>query len=1021
MTRDDSRPQAAEGEAHGPERTGARLVVAVYAVFLLSGAAALVYQVVWTRSLSLVFGGSHLAVTTVLAVFMGGLALGGHLVGRRIATATRLLRLYGLFELGIAASAVVFAFAIRSYPAIYVPIARWAEDSPVYLSAVRVTFAVAALIVPTTLMGGTLPLLAAFVGRHRRDLGARLSFLYGINTLGAVAGAGVAGFFLLPRFSVSTSLAVAIGLNTLLGVLCIAANDRAERLLAPPKPARDEAPSPPREATLPADGSPLRLVLWGIGVSGFCALGYEVLWTRVLSLVIGASVYGFTVMLMAFLSGIALGSAAYGAWRRGWRAASRPRADDAPRSVAAFGGVQITIGAAALVVTHLLRDLPAHALALQTRLLGSTATFGARQGVDFALAFVYLFVPAFFMGVAFPMAARLRAERSGAPGRAVGETLAYNTVGAILGAAASGLAFVHLFGIERSLQLLSLVNVGCGLLVLASLRRRPALTWGVAGALVATAVALVAAGDAWRSWNRQFFAIFQTNRPDKFSSAQKIRDTLRNTEVLYYAEGVHAIVSSIRVLGGTQSFLTNGRIEATDNPPDLACQLTLGHLPMLLHPDPKSVFVLGTGSGMTLGATSIHPGVESLTLAEIEPAVFGVARTFARHNHDVLDDPRLRLVLNDGRNFLLTTRDRFDVITADPVHPWFSGAGYLYTREYFDLAASRLRPGGVMCQWLPIYELDEANLRSIVRTFAGSFAHVLVWLTHYDAHLVGSDSPFTVDEAELARRIARPEIEADLRQVEMGSARDFLSFFLMGDAGVAKYAQGGRVNTDDNLYLEFSAPHSIENAERIAANFADLAAHRESLLPYLRPAGEDAARAAQAARCADDLRRATVVDPLRERYLAGRLGLGEAPRRIAELDPALSDYAPWRFLRGELAGRLAQAPRVVAQTGLPAIAADGSPVEVRLGAVTRRLTSQITTVDFVDGRDGRVFAHRELLGADAETRAGQLAAAGMSAARDAYREAAGRASALGARAPAESELLERLERSLSEVPETARR
>ncbi|MCM2268497.1 MAG: fused MFS/spermidine synthase [Thermoanaerobaculia bacterium] len=997
----------------------ARLVALIYAVFLLSGAAALVYQVIWTRSLSLVFGGSHLAVTTVLAAFMGGLALGGHLVGRRIAHLSRLLRIYGLFELGIAASAIAFAVAVRFYPAVYVPLARLGEDSPAYLSVVRVAFAVAVLIVPTTLMGGTLPLLAAFVGGRGRDFGARLSFLYGFNTLGAVAGAGLAGFVLLPRLSVSATLAVAVGINVLLGALCMAWSERAERLLAADAPAPGKASAPQPIPAAGADNGPLRLVLWGIGVSGFCALGYEVLWTRVLSLVIGASVYGFTVMLMAFLAGIALGSAAYGAWRRA-RPAAAAQPPNATRGVVAFALVQIAIGGAALAVTHLLRDLPAHALALQAQLLGTGADFGARQGVDFALAFLYMLVPAFLMGVAFPMAARLRAERTGAAGRAVGETLSFNTVGAIFGAAASGLLLVHLFGVERSLQLLVLVNVGCGLVVLASCRRRPALTAAVAAALAGAAVALAAAGDSWRSWDRHFFAVFQSNRPDKFSSARKIRDTLRNTEVLYYAEGAHALVSSIRVRGGTQSFLTNGRIEATDNPPDLACQLTLGHLPMLLHPDPKSVFVLGTGSGMTLGATSIHPGVERLTLAEIEPAVLGVARTFARYNHGVLDDPRLRLVLNDGRNFLLTTRERFDVVTADPIHPWFSGAGYLYTKEYFDLAASRLNPGGVMCQWLPIYELDKTDLRSIVRTFAGSFEHVLVWLTHYDAHLVGSDAPFAVDEAVLARRIDRPAIRDDLRQVEMGSARDLLEFFLMGDAGVARYAAGARINTDDNLFLEFSAPHSIENAERIAANFSDLVAHRESPLPYLRPADDAGNRATQAARADDMLRAAAVVDPLRARYLAGDLVLDEMPRIVAELDPAFESYAPWRFLRGELASRLTQAPRLVAQRGLPAIAANGAPVEIRLGAVTRRLTSQISTVDFVDGRDGRVFAHLELLGEDAEARAAEAAAIGMNVARDAYLEASRQAGATNQRAPREEELLTRLELRLNATSEADR-
>lgn len=987
-------------------------------IFFLSGAAALIYQVVWTRSLSLVFGGSHLAVTTVLAVFMGGLALGGYVFGSRAHRSSRLLRLYGILELGVAASALVFLVLMQLYPAIYVPAARLAGTSPLALSAVRVAFAVFALIVPATLMGGTLPVVSSFVSARAGDLGGRLSLLYACNTFGAVAGAGAAGFFLLRHYSVTETVAVAVGINAILGVLAILLNDPAQAALAPVAPGGGGAVPAvlaSGDPGAPADLAPFKLVLWGIGVSGFCALGYEVLWTRVLGIVIGASVYGFTIMLMAFLSGIALGSAAYGAYLRLFDVGGQEPDARPTRAVVAFGLVQVAIGGAALVVTHLIRDLPSHALLLQRYLLGSTAdTFGARQSVDFLLAFSYMIVPAFFMGLAFPLAGKIRAEHTRVVGHAVGENLAYNTVGAVLGSAASGFVLVYLFGIERSLQLLALVNLAFGALVMVSVRRRRALTWGVAGAAAVAVLGLAAAGDSWRTWDTRFFAVFQVNRPDKFGTREKARDTLRNTDVLYYAEGVHAIVSSIKVKGGTQSFVTNGRIEATDNAPDLACQLTLGHLPMLLHRNPETVFVLGTGSGMTLGATSAHRSVKQITLAEIEPKVLGAARTFARYNHDVLDDPRLRTVFDDGRNFLLTTDEKYDVITADPVHPWFGGAGYLYTREYFELAARRLSPGGIMCQWLPIYELTEENLKSIVRTFHESFEHVQVWLTYHDAELVGSRSPIVIDEDELARRIAEPEVLADLRQVQMGSASDFLSHFAMGSAGAAAYGEGGVLNTDDNLYLEFSAPFSIEKVGLTASNFAGLVRHRESPLRYLKTPASESARAEQAARCDGDLRAASVVDRVRARELAGRLGAPDYSRLIADLDGPYAAYAPWRSLRGELTRKIAQEPRLVRQAALPATDADGAVVHVRLGAVVRRMTSEITTLDFVDGRDGTVLGHHEILGAGMEPRTEALVAAAMATVQAAYLDAAREASARGEPAPRAAALLPRLRRVIAD-------
>ncbi len=1005
-----------------PRRSTRRSVflAVVYLIFFLSGAAALIYQVVWTRSLSLVFGGSHLAVTTVLTVFMGGLALGGLTLGWRARHSKRLLRLYGLLELGVAVCALAFVALIRLYPAIYVPVARLAVTSPLYLAFVRVAFAVFALIVPATLMGGTLPVLSSFVSARAEDLGGRLSFLYACNTFGAVAGAAASGFFLLRYYSVTTALAVAVGINVVLGVLSLLLNDLAQAALAPTSPGEGEewgaAVTTSRDSGAAADLVPFKLVLWGIGVSGFCALGFEVLWTRVLGIVIGASVYGFTIMLMAFLSGIALGSSAYGVYLRLSDAPRKGSEAQTTKAVLAFGLVQLVIGVSALIATSFIRELPSHALFLQGRLIGSTAgTFGARQSVGFLLAFSYMLVPAFFMGLAFPLAGKIRAEYTRVVGHAVGETLAYNTVGAILGSAASGFVLVYLFGIERSLQLLALVNVGFGVLVMVSVRRRRALTWGVAGAAIVAAVALATAGASWRTWDTKFLAVFQANRPDKFSSREKTRDTLRNTDVLYYAEGVHAIVSSIKVKGGTQSFVTNGRIEATDNTPDLACQFTLGHLPMLLHRNPERVFVLGTGSGMTLGATSVHPSVRQITLAEIEPEVLGVARTFGRYNHNVLESPKLTIAFNDGRNFLLTTNEKFDVITADPIHPWFGGAGYLYTAEYFELAAGHLNRGGIMCQWLPIYELTEENLKSIVRTFRETFEHVMVWLTYYDAQLVGSHSPILIDEEELARRISEPRILADLQRVQMGSAGDFLSYFVMGSAGAAAYSSGGVLNTDDNLYLEFSAPFSIEKASLMASNFAGLVEHRESMVRYLKVPASGGARTQPQAGSDRNLEAASVVDRVHAEDLARRFRAPDYARLIAELDSAYHWYAPWRFLKDEFMRRISQEPKMVRQAALPVAAADGALVHIRLGAVTRRMTGEITTLDFVDGRDGSVLGHHEILGADMEPRTTALVTAAMANVQSAYLAAAREASARGEPAPRAAALLPRLRRAIADT------
>ena len=881
----------------------------------LSGAAALIYEVAWVRSLSLVFGGSHLAVTVVLSVYMGGIALGGWLVGRRAERTSRPLRVYGLLEIGIGVSALAVLGLLAAYPSIYGPLARLAETNRAWLTLLRTVFASAALLVPTTLMGGTLPALA-------RSAPGRLAAVYGVNTLGAVAGALASGFFLLAKIGVRATILVAVIANVAVGLAAIGlAARRAASAPAAPRTEGDLRVTP---------------VLVGIGISGFCALGYEVLWTRMLTLVLGTSVYAFTIMLAAFLCGIGLGSHAEGLFK------AKPRR--------AFGLVQIAIGLSALGVTVLMRDLPTHALRLQDLLLGSgRSEFAARQGASFAIAFATMSVPAFFMGVAFPLAAE------SAPVRRV---LTVNTIGAILGAAASGFILIPAFGIERALQLLVAINLGAGATVLGAAWRGKPAARAVALAAAAVVVALAVSPGWGRVWNAKYFAIFRNTQRNAFDTAERIDDALENTDVLYFAEGANEIISVIRPRGGWQAFLVNGRPEATTSPMDMQCQRTLGHLPMLLHPNPRRVFVLGTGTGMTLGATSIHPEVTSIVLAEIEPKALVAARTFSAWNHRVLDDPKLRIVLNDGRNYLATTAETFDVVTADPIHPWSGGAAYLYTAEYFRTVARHLNPGGIACQWLPIYELTPSDLAMVVRTFAESFPHTMIWLTHYDAEIVGSNAPIVIDEETLARRLANPAVAADLAVVEMGTADDLLSYFLAGDRGARAFAAGGGINTDDNLALEFSAPRSMGVAGVMGDNVRALAAIRESVLTALQPARDAAAREAQVARARRIDDAAKLYDAAHALFLWGESAGAPFQELRAKLAASYPGYAPFRFLENEERARIAAVPRALDTAAFRVRSAAGPERDLTVSAVTMRVGDRRAVVMFVDNETRTIFGQR---------------------------------------------------------------
>jgi len=931
----------------------------IYFMFFLSGAAALVYQVVWVRSLTLIFGGSHLAVTVVLSIFMAGLAVGGYFFGKYVDRIQKPLRLYGFLELGIALFALVFMGLMKLYPSIYVALAQGKDQFPIYLTFLRTLFSVIALIIPTTLMGGTLPSLSQFVSRQPENLRGYLSFLYGFNTFGAVFGAIAAGFFFLRFYSVSTTTYIAILTNVFIGLASILIQDKAAIALSfKETKIEQEKGLTPEKSTHPLGWSfgkniiSLKLVLWGIGVSGFCALGYEVLWSRILTIVVGASVYSFTTMLVAFLTGIALGSEVYGFLPKFFRVKeTRPE-----RSISWFGIVQIAIGVTALLVTLFIRDIPFNSLRLQNFLIGGgIRSFGLRTWLNFLLAFIYMVVPAFFMGVAFPLAGKVYAEYKKKVGSAVGEVLAYNTVGAILGATISGFIMIYFFGIERSLQMLAIINIGFGLLVLFSLRNIKLLYIGVSSLTIGLLLFLGFNQSTFRIWDMKYFAIFRSNQPEAFRTPEMVREAIENTDVLYYGEGIETIVSTIKIKGGEQSFITNGRIEASSHLQGKQHLFALGHLPMLLHKNPKRILVVGLGAGITLGATSIHPSVEELTLVELEPKVIGVAKTFEKYNHSVLNNPKLKVVFNDGRNYLTTTKNKFDVITADPIHPWFRGAGYLYTTQYFKLASEHLNPGGILCQWLPIYEMTPDDLRSVVRTFHEHFKYTMLWLTLSDAEIIGSNTPIVIDESELERRIAESPILSDLKQVMMGSATDFLSYFVMGTEAMRNFSDGGVINTDDNLYLEFSAPFSIATRSVMEDNVYVLLKHSESILPYLTPEKSVKERISQEKKWASIYEAGKFGGPALALFLGGKTGTQEFNTYLRELDKKFPEYAPGRFLKSEYQTLLAMNPRLLQKLPLTFLNQEGRKIIIEISAVLVPVSKQRASIMFVDNQARVVY------------------------------------------------------------------
>jgi spermidine synthase len=791
----------------------------VYVLFLASGATALVYQVAWSRSLSLVFGASFEAVSIVLAAFMAGLAAGGFALGRIGARLGRPLRVYGALEIGVALFALLLPGLLWLVDAIYLRFALDLEGTSDALNAARAAMAFSVLLLPTFCMGGTLPILVRFLVDRHGQLGERLAGLYAINTVGAVVGALTAGFVLLPSIGVWRSELLAASINLVIGIVAIAADGivlrreiaTADSGLAPDRPpaiglGAPLAQSVPSDADAETSLWPFRLAFWGTGIAGMAALALEVAWSRAIVIASGANTYSFTIMLATFLSGIAIGSWIY-----------RIRAPGRENEAVDFGRIFVMIGLASFVVSYLLPRLPEVALLLNLNRLGGAA--GLRADTTFVLSFLVMLGPCVMMGIAFPLAGAARARLGPQVGESVGDLVGLNTLGAIVGSLLAGFVLIPRLGLQQTTQLASAAYLGYGVLVLLASwatthRQMRGRAW--AGAVLALP-AVVSLSFLLPRWDSHRLSALPNNDHSLILTEEGRIDFgwgLEQTELLYLREGRGSTVSVIEA-GGVRSLLINSKAVATDDVSDVQHEYLLGHLPVLLHSDPKSAAVIGLGAGLTLGGVAAHESIERIVVVEIEPAVRDAAQLFADLHDDALADPRVELVWQDGRNYLQTTRERFDVITADPIHPWAQGAAYLYTTEYYRLVAEHLAPGGIACQWLPLAELSSADLKSVVASFIQNFEHATLWHATGDLLLIGSSAPIEVDLDELGARLRQPRVSRQLARAGLDEPLAILTEMAMDRAAMEDFAEGAIINTDDNLYLEFSSPLSIGiNPER---------------------------------------------------------------------------------------------------------------------------------------------------------------------------------------------------------------
>ena len=805
----------------------------VWLIFIFSGASGLIYEVIWMRQLTLIFGSTVFATSTVLTAFMAGLALGSFYFGRKIDESDQSpLRIYALLEAGIGAFCLVWPLILSVLGALYVLIHRNVTSEFYTLSLIRFLLTFAILLIPSILMGGTLPVLTRFFVKRLEQLGTNIGVLYALNTFGAVIGTVAAGFFLLEAFGIRWTLGIGIAINFAVAAIAIVlaqkvsatedATSQSETVMA------DKTVSP-RSTNSRNPKAESHLVLWAIGISGFCALAYEVLWTRIMVFFLGSTTYAFATMLAAFLFGIALGSIVFARW-----------VDRIKQPVAVFGILQLGIGLFALILMPAFEELYGLTSTFQS-------TFGGSRFWAFFSCFLVMCLPTFLMGASFPLVTKIYTGSEHQLGRSIGNVYSVNTVGSILGAFCAGFVLIPILGIRPSIVLTVALNTGIGcFLVLRGGQRNEAGGSLLQG--ISIGMPILNAGLAvilLFTLNQPLFlksAIFKTQRPG---------DTLVD-----YNEEVDATVTTLKDDEAVYRLYVDTNQAADASRWDSPSHRVIAHLPLLLHPRPKRALVVGFGMGLTSYSITQH-GVRVDAIELSEGVISAAQNHFTHINGNVFGSPLFNYKINDGRNHILMTKTKYDMISTGIIHPLVSaGSSNIYTADFYRLCRRILSENGIMCQWVPLHRLPEAHYKMIVRTFIEVFPHTTLWYKYTPDFviLIGTPEPLRIDYKNFIARAQIASISEGLAADDL-DGMSLLDSFMMGPETVRKYVGFGPVHTDNRPRLEFFRGADLANTT--TQNVKGMAEYRERVLPYLTNYGSTLAEMKVARELLDTYFRAT--------------------------------------------------------------------------------------------------------------------------------------------------------------------
>jgi spermidine synthase len=792
--------------------------------------------------------------------------------------------MFALLEAGIGVYALALPLLLLVLDAAWEATWPVLPESFFLRSLIRFAVCLAMLLVPTILMGGTLPALGRGLLSRGEHLGRGIGLLYFVNTLGAAIGTWLAGFLLLPHLGLTRTTAFAFLLNATVAIGAWILDSRSAE--AGEAASRGETPSPSYE--------PLAVPSWPLWValgSGFCGLAFEIVWFRVLVLVFGSTVYSFCAMLSVFLLGIAVGSLVAG-----------PVADRAKVPVRLLALTQGAVALFALLGSLAVNRMPLWFLVM---LRSFGFDFDGMNATKMVLSVLTIFPAALAFGATFPVVVRVAARAGEGTGSRIGRVYAWNTVGAILGSFLTGFVFLPAFGMETTLRGVIVVSL---LLAFGSLlvEKGPlALRWAVPiGLALVVVMAAVITGPRW---NRTLLGAGVYVEPQKYYDAEgnpSVGGPLSQYTLKTFTEGYNETIISYE--SETGKFITvNGSTTASDHFEDMFPQRMLGHLPMALHPGRvEKACIVCLGAGVTTGAAAVHD-VERLVSVELEEGVFVASRFFAEENHDVLNRRNVEVVLDDGRNHLKMTDETYDVISSHPNFPSLTGSGALFAKEYLELARDRLAPGGTMCHYAPVWRIRTADVKTIVGTFLEVFPHVRMFSTGMSMVLLGRMEPFPpVDMTEVRRRLNSPEVMASLSGIGVRGPLELLSFYQMDEGELRAWVGDAPPNTDDRPRTEFFAPRGLfdDTVGRNIATWIPFRPSREERLERLGLPDEDASSYLALAAAQDAVTEGQVLLGERryEEAFQVLVPVAESGQRYARY--LVADLAQTRALAAQLGG-----------------------------------------------------------------------------------------------------------------------